>query len=123
MNPDEHLQRARNRVTGAALGPNRLEVKAFFDEATFTASPVAHDPETRRAANIDRACDFDQPAGLTTCASAHGFALRLPVDNNGMLQQRILRRELPFKLVGCHDRSGLKQRGQAIAPGPAPYCP
>ena len=70
MDPDEQLKRAHDQLVVAALGSTRLQVKAFFDEATFTASYVAHDPETRRAAIIDSVCAFDQPSGRTTFASA-----------------------------------------------------
>jgi glyoxylase-like metal-dependent hydrolase (beta-lactamase superfamily II) len=45
-------------------------VKTFFDEATFTATHVVHDPATRRAAIIDPVLDFDQPSGRTSSASA-----------------------------------------------------
>jgi len=45
-------------------------VKAFFDEPTFTASYVVHDPVTRRAAIVDSVLDFDQPSGRTSFGSA-----------------------------------------------------
>ena len=45
-------------------------VKSFFDEPTFTATHVVHDPATRRAAIIDSVLDFDQPSGRTGHASA-----------------------------------------------------
>jgi glyoxylase-like metal-dependent hydrolase (beta-lactamase superfamily II) len=45
-------------------------VKTFFDEPTFTATHVVHDPATRRAAIIDSVLDFDQPSGRTKTASA-----------------------------------------------------
>ena len=45
-------------------------VRTFFDEATFTATHVVHDPATRRAAIIDPVCDFDQAAGRTSHDSA-----------------------------------------------------
>jgi glyoxylase-like metal-dependent hydrolase (beta-lactamase superfamily II) len=45
-------------------------VKSFFDEATFTASYVVSDPETKRAAIIDSVLDFDQASGRTSTASA-----------------------------------------------------
>lgn len=45
-------------------------VKAFFDEATFTVSYVVSDPATGRAAVIDPVLDFDQASGRTTTASA-----------------------------------------------------
>lgn len=48
-------------------------VKSFFDEATFTASHVVSDPETKRAAIIDSVLDFDQASGRTYTASAEAI--------------------------------------------------
>jgi len=45
-------------------------VTTFFDEATFTATHVVHDPATLRAAVIDPVLDFDQASGRTSHASA-----------------------------------------------------
>jgi glyoxylase-like metal-dependent hydrolase (beta-lactamase superfamily II) len=45
-------------------------VHAFFDEDTFTASYVVHDPSTRQAAIIDSVLDFDPASGRTSRASA-----------------------------------------------------
>lgn len=45
-------------------------VRTFFDKATFTATHVVHDPETKHAAVIDPVLDFDQPSGRTSHASA-----------------------------------------------------
>ena len=45
-------------------------VRTFFDEPTFTASHVVHDPVTREAAIIDSVLDFDHAAGRTSFASA-----------------------------------------------------
>jgi len=45
-------------------------VTAFFDEPTFTASYVVHDPRTKSAAIIDSVLDFDQAAGRTSYQSA-----------------------------------------------------
>lgn len=46
------------------------DVKTFFDEATFTASHVVSDPETKKAAIIDPVLDFDAASGRTKTASA-----------------------------------------------------
>ena len=46
------------------------EVKAFFDEATFTVSYVVSDPDTKCAAIIDPVLDYDPNAGRTSTASA-----------------------------------------------------
>jgi len=45
-------------------------VKAFFDESTFTVSYVVSDPETSRAAIIDPVLDFDAASGRTSTKSA-----------------------------------------------------
>jgi len=46
-------------------------VKAFFDEATFTVSYVVSDPATSRAAIIDPVLDFDAASGRTSTHSAN----------------------------------------------------
>jgi len=48
----------------------RPDVKAFFDEATFTVSYVVSDPETKKAAIIDSVLDYDPKSGRTTKDSA-----------------------------------------------------
>ncbi len=48
----------------------RPDVKAFFDENTFTISYAVSDPATRRAAIIDSVLDFDQASGRTSRRSA-----------------------------------------------------
>ncbi|MCW3846011.1 MBL fold metallo-hydrolase [Sphingomonas sp. LB-2] len=58
-------------VASALDAPSaRPRVRAFFDEATFTASYVVHDPATRRAAIIDSVLDYDPASGRTSHASA-----------------------------------------------------
>ncbi len=49
---------------------NIPEVRAFFDEATFTVSYVVADPKERRAAIVDSVLDFDQASGRTRTDSA-----------------------------------------------------
>ena len=51
----------------------RVAVRSFFDEATFTASHVVHNPVTRRAAVIDSVLDFDPASGRTATASAQAI--------------------------------------------------
>lgn len=46
------------------------DVTAFFDEATFTASYLVADPESRRAAVIDSVLDYDPRSGRSTTTSA-----------------------------------------------------
>jgi len=48
----------------------RPDVKAFFDEVTFTVTYVVSDPATKRAAIIDSVLDFDPASGRTSTASA-----------------------------------------------------
>ena len=45
-------------------------VKTFFDEATFTATHVISDPQTRHAAIVDSVWDSDPKSGRTSRASA-----------------------------------------------------
>ena len=46
------------------------DVKAFFDEATFTVTYIVSDPTTRKAAVIDPVLDFDAASGRTATKSA-----------------------------------------------------
>jgi glyoxylase-like metal-dependent hydrolase (beta-lactamase superfamily II) len=48
-------------------------VKAFFDEPTFTATYIVHDPTTLDAAVIDSVLDFNHAAGRTSTESADGI--------------------------------------------------
>jgi len=71
MNADPALEQAReqvDRALGAAGG--RPIVRTFFDEATFTASHVVHDPHTRAAAVIDSVMDYDPASGRTSFGNA-----------------------------------------------------
>ena len=71
MNIDTHLSRAAGQVQAVLRGEIRTpHVRAFFDEPTFTASYVVHDPATKVAAIIDSVLDFDQPSGRTSFNSA-----------------------------------------------------
>src|SRR5688572_6349142 len=71
MHPDPHLKTAQEQVENVLRGSIRPPVvKAFFDEPTFTASYVVHDPDTKAGAIIDSVLDFDQPSGRTSTASA-----------------------------------------------------
>lgn len=45
-------------------------VKTFFDEATFTATHVVHDPATKVAAIIDSVMSFDEAAARTSFEGA-----------------------------------------------------
>ena len=75
MADDKHLHAARDHVEAVLRGEQPPPVvKAFFDEPTFTASYVLHDPATSRAAIVDPVLDFDQPSGRTATASADRIA-------------------------------------------------
>ncbi|MFP5329194.1 MAG: MBL fold metallo-hydrolase [Alphaproteobacteria bacterium] len=68
---DLNLARAQDQVRAVLRGEIRApHVEAFFDEPTFTASYVVHDPATKEAAIIDSVLDFDQAAGRTSFESA-----------------------------------------------------
>lgn len=71
MKNDTNLTRAAAQVLAVFSGEIRTpHVEAFFDEPTFTASYVVHDPATKLAAIIDSVLDFDHAAGRTSCESA-----------------------------------------------------
>jgi glyoxylase-like metal-dependent hydrolase (beta-lactamase superfamily II) len=71
MEKDINLERAAGQVEVVLQGKARTpHVEAFFDEPTFTASYVVHDPATKVAAVIDSVLDFDQPSGRTSFDSA-----------------------------------------------------
>lgn len=71
MIDDLALASATEQVRAALSNHSgRPHVRAFFDEATFTASYVVSDPATKRAAIIDSVWDFDQASGRTSFGSA-----------------------------------------------------
>ena len=71
MEQDVNLELAAAQVEAVLHGKLRTpHVKAFFDEPTFTASYVVHDPTTKVAAIIDSVLDFDHPSGRTSYESA-----------------------------------------------------
>jgi len=71
MCTDTSLKIARDQVGQVRAGSVKAPVvKAFFDEPTFTASYVVHDPDTRSAAIVDSVLDFDPASGRTSTASA-----------------------------------------------------
>ena len=67
---DTVLVQAIQKIEAARASGRVPVVKTFFDEPTFTATHVVHDPATKRAAIIDSVLDFDQPSGRTSTASA-----------------------------------------------------
>lgn len=73
MHSDAHLKQAREQIEAIVRGEARAPVvETFFDEPTFTATHVVHDPETKAAAIIDSVMDFDQPSGRTGLETADG---------------------------------------------------
>jgi glyoxylase-like metal-dependent hydrolase (beta-lactamase superfamily II) len=70
-NPDPNIIAAVAQVEDVLHGKIRApQVKAFFDEPTFTVSYVVSDPQTRRAAIIDSVWNFDQASGHTSFDAA-----------------------------------------------------
>ncbi|MEL6420529.1 MAG: MBL fold metallo-hydrolase [Pseudomonadota bacterium] len=64
------------------------DVKAFFDEATFTVSYVVKDPNSDSCAIIDSVLDFDPKSGRTDTASAD--AIIEHVKDNGLKVEWLL---------------------------------
>jgi len=60
------------------------EVRAFFDEATFTVTYVVSDPATSRAAIIDPVLDFDAASGRTSTTSADEVITYLRANDLGV---------------------------------------
>jgi glyoxylase-like metal-dependent hydrolase (beta-lactamase superfamily II) len=68
---DSNLEHAAAQVADVLHGELRApQVKAFFDEPTFTVSYVVSDVATKRAAIIDSVWNFDQASGRTSFDSA-----------------------------------------------------
>jgi glyoxylase-like metal-dependent hydrolase (beta-lactamase superfamily II) len=65
-------------LQGGAAAP---AVQSFFDEATFTATHVVWDPDSKVAAIIDSVLDFDQASGRTSTASADAVVAFATVQN------------------------------------------
>jgi glyoxylase-like metal-dependent hydrolase (beta-lactamase superfamily II) len=71
MERDRALGEAAQLVGSVLRGETaKPVVTTFFDEATFTATHVVHDPARRKAAVIDSVMDFDAASGRTAFASA-----------------------------------------------------
>lgn len=63
---DDALSRAQAAIRSGGIPV----VRSFFDEATFTATHVVHDPVSREAAIIDPVLDFDPASGRTGANAA-----------------------------------------------------
>ncbi|MBS0333694.1 MAG: MBL fold metallo-hydrolase [Proteobacteria bacterium] len=72
---DPHLKAAAGVAIESQRDPRlRPEVRAFFDEATFTVSYLVRDPASKASAIIDSVWDYDPAAGRTGHASADAIA-------------------------------------------------
>ena len=68
---DVPIQRATEQVEAVLGGTlHAPQVKAYFDEPTFTVSYIVSDAATKKAAIIDSVWNFDQAAGRTSFESA-----------------------------------------------------
>ncbi len=71
MTTDTNIIHAGEQVRAVLRGEIQTpHIKAFFDEPTFTATYVVHDPATKTAAIIDSVLNFDQASGRTSFESA-----------------------------------------------------
>ena len=69
--PDAAVTVATSIIEQAlAASASRPQVKAFFDEATFTVSYVVRDPSSSACAIIDSVLDYDAASGRTSERSA-----------------------------------------------------
>lgn len=68
--PDPALSNAAEIIDAAAAPAWRPQVRAFFDEGTFTVTYVVRDPNSKACAIIDSVLDFDPASGRTANRSA-----------------------------------------------------
>jgi glyoxylase-like metal-dependent hydrolase (beta-lactamase superfamily II) len=59
----------------------QVQIRAFFDEPTFTVSYLVWDPASRRAAIIDSVLDFDPRSGRTGTHSAQALLDAAKAEN------------------------------------------
>ena len=86
---DLAISRAMEQVRKVLEGTLRApQVKAFFDEPTFTVSYVVSDATTKKAAIIDSVWNFDQASGRTSFESAD--AIIAYVEAEGLSVEWIL---------------------------------
>lgn len=68
---DQALSKASAQIDESIADPSKKpEIKAFFDEDTFTVSYVVHDRATKVAAILDSVLDYDPASGRTSHESA-----------------------------------------------------
>ncbi|MDL2170378.1 MULTISPECIES: MBL fold metallo-hydrolase [Asaia] len=71
---DATIAQAASQIEATRAGQSPCPVvRSFFDETTFTASHVVHDPRTREAAIIDSVLDYDPASGRTGSSSAQAI--------------------------------------------------
>ncbi|MEF3365368.1 MBL fold metallo-hydrolase [Methylocystis sp. 9N] len=80
---DANLAAAAEQILRAG-GQQHLVVKSFFDEPTFTASHVAYDPATKRAAIVDSVLNFDAASGRTSTHSADAIVEFVSAEGLGV---------------------------------------
>lgn len=86
---DVPIQKATEQVEAVlAGGIHAPQVKAFFDEPTFTVSYVVSDAASKSAAIIDSVWNFDQASGRTSSEAAD--AIVAYVENEGLSVEWIL---------------------------------
>ena len=86
---DLPVQRATKQVEAVLAGTLRApQVKALFDEPTFTVSYVVSDTATRKAVVIDSVWNFDHASGRTSFESAD--AIIAYVEQEGLSIEWIL---------------------------------
>ena len=78
---DHSIQRAIEQVQSVLAGQvHAPQVKAFFDEPTFTVSYVVSDAATKKAAIIDSVWNFDQASGRTSFESADSIVAHVAAE-------------------------------------------
>lgn len=63
------------------------DVKAFFDEATFTVTYVVTDPDSKKCAVIDPVLDYDAASGRSSTESAEDVVAF--IESSGLTVERI----------------------------------
>jgi glyoxylase-like metal-dependent hydrolase (beta-lactamase superfamily II) len=82
MTTDTFIMQAGEQVRAVLRGEIRPpHIKAFFDEQTFTATYVVHDPATKSAAIIDSVLNFNQASGRTSFESADQLIAYVRAEN------------------------------------------
>ena len=79
---DSALAAASSQISAAQT--DTPQIKAFFDEPTFTVTYVVHDPESRHAAIIDSVLDYDPASGRTATDAADAIAAYVEAQQLGV---------------------------------------